>query len=222
MTHDLWTDVDAYIVDTLHAGDHDVEAALLAGDAAGLPAIAVSPPHGKLLYLLARLARAERILEIGTLGGFSAIWLARALPPTGQLVTLELEPSHARVARESLDRAGVGDRTEVRVGPAAASLKSMIADGEAMFDMVFIDADKEGYPAYLESAMQLTRTGSVIVADNTVRDGAVRDADSSDAAVRAVRRYNAMVAADARLTGTAIQTVGLKGYDGFTIAVRCD
>lgn len=218
--HDIWTAVDEYIVSTLHQDERETEAALASSEAEGLPAIAVSPPHGKLLFLLASMVRAERILEIGTLGGFSAIWLARALSSDGKLVTLELEQHHADVARAALVAAGQASKVDIRVGPAQDTLKTMVTQREAAFDFIFIDADKEGYPAYLEAVLDLSRPGTVIVADNTVRDGAVADGHSTDPSVQAVRRYNAMVAADPRLTGTSIQTVGAKGYDGFTIAVR--
>jgi len=218
MTTDLWTRVDRYIADLFMPRDAALEAALDASAAAGLPAISVSAPHGKLLHLLAGIQGARSILEVGTLGGYSTIWLARALPPGGRLVTLELSPAHAAVARDNIDRAGLSDRVDLRIGPAADSMRRLIDDRHEPFDFIFIDADKTGYPEYLSFALGLSRHGTVIVADNMVRGGAVADAASDDPRVQAVRRYNAMVAADARLAAISIQTVGVKGYDGFTLA----
>lgn len=187
--------------------------------AAGMPQIQVSATLGRFLNLQARTMGARRILEIGTLAGYSSIWLARALPADGRLITLELEPRHAEVARGNLTRAGLADVAEVRVGPAADSLRAMVADNFAPFDMVFIDADKDGYPEYLEWSLKLARPGTLIVADNVVRGGAIIDADSSDGRVQGVRRFNEMLARDPRLDATILQTVGVKGYDGIAYAL---
>jgi len=219
MPKELWTAVDTYITDLLIRPDPDLDAALESSATAGLPAISVSHPQGKWLYLLARMRGARAILEIGTLGGFSAIWLARALPKDGRLITLEIEPKNAEIARANLKRAGVANQVEVRIGAARDSLEQMVRQGEGPFDLIFIDADKVGYPAYLELSLQLSRPGTVIVADNVVRDGAVRDPASEDENVQAVRTYNAMLAAEPRVTATVIQTVGSKGYDGFAVAL---
>ncbi len=214
-----WHAVDRYIEAALIGPDPVLEAALDAADQAGLPAIAVSPAQGKLLHLLARLQGARTILEIGTLGGYSTIWLARALPPDGWLVSLELDPRHAEVARANIARAGLDERVEVRVGPASESLARLADDGDGRFDLVFIDADKEGYPDYLGWALRLTRPGSLIVADNVVRGGAVIDPADADPRVQAVRRFIELVAAEPRLDATVIQTVGSKGYDGLALAL---
>lgn len=216
---DTWTAVDRYVTDLLVGKDDALASALAASDAAGLPSIAVSPPQGKLLHLLARAAGARNILEIGTLGGYSTIWLARALPPDGRMVTLEYDPKHADVARSNVARAGLGDRVEVRVGRAMDSLPQLVAEGRGPFDVVFIDADKVGYPEYLTWSLKLSKPGTMIIADNVVRNGAVADATSTDAAVQAVRRYNAMLAAEPRVSATIVQTVGSKGYDGLAIAI---
>lgn len=186
--------VDRYIEALLVPRDEALEEGLRRAGAAGLPAIAVSPNEGKLLHLLARMTRAARILEIGTLGGYSTTWLARALPPGGRLVSLELEPRNAEVARENLARAGVAERVEIRVGPAAASMREMVARQEAPFDLVFIDADKAGYPEYVELSLRLSRPGTVILADNVVRNGRVTDPAAGDPAVAAVRAFNARLA----------------------------
>jgi len=219
MNQERWTAVDGYLSDLLVAPDESLEAALRASAAGGLPAIQVAANQGKLLHLLARLKEARTILEVGTLGGYSTIWLARALPPDGRLVTLELDPRHAQVARANLEHAGLAELVEIRVGPASESLAHLVAEGGGPFDLVFIDADKEGYPDYLGWALRLTRPGSLIVADNVVRGGAVMDAADSDPRVRAVRRFLEMVAAEPRLAATVIQTVGSKGYDGLAFAL---
>jgi predicted O-methyltransferase YrrM len=219
MDQERWTAVDGYLSDLLVAPDESLEAALRASAAGGLPAIQVAANQGKLLHLLARLKEARTILEVGTLGGYSTIWLARALPPDGRLVTLELDPRHAQVARANLEHAGLAELVEIRVGPASESLAHLVAEGGGPFDLVFIDADKEGYPDYLGWALRLTRPGSLIVADNVVRGGAVMDAADSDPRVRAVRRFLEMVAAEPRLAATVIQTVGSKGYDGLAFAL---
>jgi predicted O-methyltransferase YrrM len=218
MTHDpLWTTVDSYIDEQLVRAEPAISDALDASVAAGLPTIAVTPAQGKLLSLLVRAMRAERVLEIGTLGGYSTIWLASGLPASGHVLTLELDPGHAAVAQQNLEHANVADRVEIRVGPAAESLRQLAADEVAPFDFVFIDADKTGYPEYLRLALPLVRKGSVIVADNVVREGAVGDAASTDANVRAVRTFHDLIARDQHLDATTIQTVGAKGYDGFTM-----
>jgi predicted O-methyltransferase YrrM len=211
----IWEEVDGYISDMLVRPDEALQAALAASDAAGLPAINVSPAHGKLLWLLARMLDAKRILEIGTLGGYSAIWLARGLAPGGRLVTLEAVEKHAAVARQNLERAGVAQTVDVRVGPALATLPQL----EGPFDLSFIDADKQNNAEYFRWALRLSRPGSVIVVDNVVREGAVADARSRDAAVLGVRKLNELIAAEPRVAATAIQTVGIKGYDGFAVAL---
>ena len=219
MSQDRWTAVDSYINDLLVRPDAALEAALEGSEAAGLPAIQVAANQGKLLHLLVRLQGARTILEVGTLGGYSTIWLARALPPDGRLVTLELDPTHAEVASANIARAGLVARVEVRVGPASESLSRLTQEGVEPFDMVFIDADKEGYPDYLDWALRLTRPGSLIVADNVVRGGALMDPASSDPRVQAVRRFIELVAAEPCLDATVIQTVGSKGYDGLAFAL---
>jgi predicted O-methyltransferase YrrM len=214
-----WTQVDDYLVSLLSPSDEALAGALADSDAAGLPAIAVAPNQGKMLLLLAQISGARRILEIGTLGGYSTISLARALPLDGHLLTLELEAAHARVARINLDRAGLGTLVDVRVGPATESLRSLVAEGEEPFDFIFIDADKEGYPEYLELSLALARPGTVIVADNIVRNGEVVNPDSHDPRVQGVRLFLELTAADPRVSATALQTVGSKGYDGFALLV---
>jgi predicted O-methyltransferase YrrM len=219
VTELLWTSVDQYYSDALVKPDAILDAALRDSDAAGLPPINVTPNQGKFLHLMARICGARAILEIGTLGGYSTIWLARALPDGGRLVTLEAEPRHADVARANIARAGLADRVEVRVGRALDTLPQLEADGVGPFDLVFIDADKPSNPDYVEWALKITRPGSVIIVDNVVRDGAVADSASEDSAVLGVRRMNELIAADQRLTATAIQTVGSKGYDGILVAL---
>jgi predicted O-methyltransferase YrrM len=213
-----WSAVDDYIVDKLVAGVRP-EGVLEANAAAGLPAIDVSPAQGKFLYLLAKSSRAQRILEIGTLGGYSTIWLARALPPQGDLVTLEVDPRHAEVARLNLQTAGVAERVEVRVGPALDSLAALASEEGEPFDFVFIDADKEHNADYVLAAISLASAGALIVVDNVVRGGRVLDDRSTDPVVLGTRRLYDMLAAEARLEATAIQTVGAKKWDGFIIAV---
>jgi predicted O-methyltransferase YrrM len=211
----LWDDVDRYISDTLVQPDAVLAAALEASAAAGLPAISVSPAHGKLLWLLARMLGAKRILEIGTLGGYSAIWLARGLAPGGRLITLEALEKHAAVARATLQRAGLASIVDVRVGKALDTLPQL----EGPFDLAFIDADKQNNAEYFRWALKLSRPGGVIVVDNVVRDGALIDARSRDAAVQGVRRLYELMAAEPRIAATAVQTVGVKGYDGFAVAL---
>ena len=216
MTQATWSAVDRYLAGLFVPHDPALDAALAASAAAGLPAINVSPTHGKLLHLLARLRGARRILEIGTLGGYSAIWLARALPPDGRLITLEAVAKHVEVARANIQRAGLSDRVDLRLGKALETLPALVA--EAPFDLVFIDADKQSNPDYVAWALKLTAPGSVIILDNVVRSGAVA-AQVDDPAVKGVQRANEMLAREPRLMSTAIQTVGEKGYDGFAVAL---
>jgi predicted O-methyltransferase YrrM len=213
-----WAEVDRYLTELFVPSDPALDAAIRASAEAGLPEIQVSPPQGKLLQLLAQIRGTRRILEIGTLGGYSTIWLARAMRPGGRLITLEIRPHHAAVARANLVHAGVGDRVEVREGPASESLQRMVEERVDPFDLIFIDADKPGYPEYLAWSLRLARRGSVIVADNVVRSGAVADAGSGDPNVQGIRRFHEMLAAEPRVSATAIQTVGSKGYDGFALA----
>jgi predicted O-methyltransferase YrrM len=215
----IWSEVDRYFGDLLSPGDQALDAALEANAAAGLPTIDVTWFLGKFLGLLVRISGARRVLEIGTLGGYSTIWMARALPDDGHIVSLELDPHHAEVACSNLSNAGVLDRVDLRVGQAIDSLQALHATGVAPFDLVFIDADKAGYPDYLEWALRLSHPGTVIVADNVVRDGKVVEADSADPNIQGVRRFTELVAAEPRLSATVLQTVGSKGYDGFALAV---
>ena len=217
MSQEQWTAVDRYITDTLLSPDAALEAALKTSADAGLPLINVTPNQGKLLQLLAQAQGARNILEVGTLGGYSTIWLARALPAGGRLITLEFEPKHAEVARANIARAGLSDVVELRVGPALEMLPQLAAERRGPFDFIFIDADKANYPGYFTWALKLSRRGTLIVADNVVRKGAVIDADSKDPLVQGVRRFHELVAAEPRVSATAIQTVGDKGYDGFTL-----
>ncbi|MEN3307432.1 MAG: hypothetical protein V7603_3634 [Micromonosporaceae bacterium] len=219
MMKEQWTAVDAYFTDRLAPPDPVLEAALAASDAAGLPPINVAPNQGKLLELLARVRGARTILELGTLGGYSTIWLGRTLIPDGRMVTLEAQPRHAEVARANLARAGLADIVEVRVGPALETLPKLAADGVGPFDLIFLDADKISYPEYLTWSLRLSRPGTLIVADNVVRGGTVTDARSRDESVHGLRRFTDMLAAEPRVTATAIQTVGSKGYDGFALAI---
>ncbi|MET9427057.1 MULTISPECIES: O-methyltransferase [unclassified Streptomyces] len=225
MTHDQtqdpqvrWNAVADYLTDMLAPPDEALSAALAASDAAGLPAIAVTPADGKLLHLLARTQGARTILEIGTLGGYSAIWLARALPADGRLITLEYNPAHADVARANLAHAGLDAVAEVRTGAALDTLPVLAEEGAGPFDLVFIDADKQNNARYVEWALRLTRPGSLIVVDNAVRGGAILDETSTDPAVRGTREMYDLVARDPRLDATAVQTVGRKGYDGMLLA----
>ncbi|TQF01407.1 O-methyltransferase [Kitasatospora acidiphila] len=217
MTQQQWTEVDAYLEQALIGEDPALAAALATSAKAGLPEIAVSPTQGKLLHLLSLTAGARRILEIGSLGGYSAIWMARALPAGGRLISLELSPANAAVARANLHEAGLEKVAEVRTGRAADSLAELVDEGAEPFDLVFIDADKPSIPDYVEWSLKLTKPGSLIIVDNVVRNGKVADAESTDASVLGIRRMHEMVAADPRMTGTAVQTVGTKGYDGFTL-----
>jgi predicted O-methyltransferase YrrM len=215
MSESLWTEVDQYIGDTLVQPDAALEAALAASDRAGLPSIAVSAAQGRLLQVLARTVDAKAILEVGTLGGYSTIWLARGLAPGGRLVSLEIDPRNADVARANLARAGLADRAEVRLGPALEEMPKL----EGPFDLTFIDADKQSNADYFAWALKLSRRGSLIVVDNVVRHGAVIDAKSRDANVQGVRRLFDVIADEPRVIATAVQTVGEKGYDGFAVAV---
>lgn len=219
MTQELWSAVDSYIVDTLLDADDALDAAIKASDDAGLPSIQVSAPQGKFMYLLARVHGAKRILEVGTLGGYSTIWLARALPAGGKLVTMEIDPKHAEVATANVRRAGLGDKVEVLVGNARELLPELERRNEAPFDLTFIDADKASIPFYFESARRMSRPGSLILVDNVVREGAVIQADSDDVSVQGVRKLNDMLSGDASVEATVLQTVGVKGYDGLAIAL---
>ena len=219
MSDALWTAVDDYIVGHLIGADAALDAALVANEAGGLPPIDVSAAQGKMLHLLARMAGARRILEVGTLGGYSTIWLARALPEDGRLVTLELEPHHADVARGNVAVAGFAGKVDIRVGPAIESLDAMIAADEKPFDFIFIDADKPSNVAYLRAALALGRPGTTIVVDNVIREGGVPDVASDDDRIRGTRALFEAVAAEPRLSATAVQTVGAKKWDGFLLAV---
>lgn len=217
MNPEQWAAVDRYIVDRLVPQDEALVAAVRDSVAAQLPAIAVSATQGKFLQLIARMIGARSILEIGTLGGYSTIWLARALPVGGRLVTLELDPKHAEVARGNLARAGLSGLVDVQVGRAVDTLARLAAEQRSPFDLIFIDADKESTAEHFTAAMALARSGTVIIVDNVVRNGAVADATSSDPSVQGIRRFNELVARDSRVSATALQTVGSKGYDGFAL-----
>ena len=219
MSEDQWTEVDRYFSEHLLGADPVLEWATEAATAAGLPPIAVSPNQGKFLQMLARIVDATGILEVGTLAGYSTIWLARALKPGGRLVTLEIDPKHAEVARSNIERAGLDKVVEVRIGSAVDTLPELAAERRGPFDFIFIDADKPNIPTYFEWALKLSRAGTLIVVDNVVRDGAVADPQSQDPSVQGVQRFVEMLGRDSRASGTAIQTVGLKGYDGFAIVL---
>lgn len=212
-----WAAVDDYLTDLFVPADATLDQALRVSQAAGLPSIQVSPLQGKLLHLLAKSIAARRILEIGTLGGYSTIWLARALPPEGLLITLELDPKHAAVARENLAGAGVSERVEIHLGQALESLARLVEENQPPFDLIFIDADKPNYPAYFDWSLKLSHPGTLIVADNIIRKGRIIEAQSEDANVQGMRRFLERVAAEPRVTVTALQTVGSKGYDGFAL-----
>jgi predicted O-methyltransferase YrrM len=217
----VWTQVDNYFGNLLAPAhtDDELDAALQANEQAGLPQIDVTRLQGKFLEFLVRISGARRILEIGTLGGYSTIWLARALPGDGRIVSLELDPHHAEVARANLENAGVLDSVDLIVGPAIDTLPTLKNSAAAPFDLIFIDADKQSYPQYLHWALKLSRPGTVIVADNVVREGKVIQMDSDDPNVQGVRRFTELLAAEPRLSATVLQTVGVKGYDGFALAV---
>jgi predicted O-methyltransferase YrrM len=217
MAYESWVLVDEYLAGRLVPPDEVLEAAVKVGIDAGMPQIQVSPTQGKFLYLLARMLGAGRILEIGTLAGYSTIWLGRALPPDGRLVSLEVNPTHAEVARANLRRAGLDGIVQVRVGQALDSLAVLAQEGVGPFDLVFVDANKDQIPEYVAWALRLSRPGTVLVVDNVVRSGAVIDETSADANIRGIRRMFELVAAEPRLEATALQTVGVKGYDGFAL-----
>jgi predicted O-methyltransferase YrrM len=219
MPNDQWSKVDDYITDVLVKPDAALDRALETSHAAGLPAIAVAPGYGKLLHVLARLVNARAILEIGTLGGYSAIWMARALQPGGRLISLEFDPKHAELARANLANAGVDRLVDVRIGPALEALPKIAVEGIAPFDLIFIDADKPNTAEYFRWALRLARVGSLIVVDNVVRNGEVANAATTDTAVQGMRRFMEIAAAERRVIATALQTVGSKGYDGFSIAL---
>jgi predicted O-methyltransferase YrrM len=218
MSKELWTAVDRYIADSLVPSDTVLESCLASMAAAKLPAIQVSPAQGKLLFLLAQIAGAAKILELGTLGGYSTLWLARALPPGGRLITLEADAKHAQVAAANFARAGFEDRIELRLGRAIDTLPRLAEDGSGPFDLIFIDADKPSIPQYLDWALKLSHPGSVLIIDNVIRDGALADAANRDPNVQGVRRLHELLAKEPRVVATTIQTVGSKGYDGFTLA----
>jgi predicted O-methyltransferase YrrM len=216
---ELWAAVDRYFGGLLAPEDEALTASIEANREAGLPSIDVPALLGKFLHLMVRVRGARNVLEIGTLGGYSTIWLARALPAGGQLVTLEIDPRHAEIARHNLERAGVLERVQITIGPAIDSLSALYEGAVEPFDLIFIDADKKSLPEYLEWSLKLSRPGTVIIADNVVRDGKVLDADSADADIQGVRRMTEMMASNPRLNATAIPTVGARGYDGFAIAM---
>ena len=217
MSKETWRAVDDYLEVLFLPDDPALTETLRASEAESLDPIAVTPMQGQLLNLMVQMHGAKRVLELGTLGGYSTICMARALPEDGELVTLELEPRHAEVARRNIDGAGLGDKVDIRVGLALDSLKAMVAAGEVPFDFVFMDANKDGYPAYLAEILKLVEKGAVIIADNVIRDGAVLDEASAEPYVVGIRRFNEMVQAEPRLTAAAVQTVGAKGYDGFAM-----
>jgi predicted O-methyltransferase YrrM len=214
-----WTDVDEYLTDLLIPSDPALEAAIEDSDAAGLPAISVTPTQGKLLWLFARLIGAHKILELGTLGAYSTIWLARALPESGRLITVEASPEHAKVATANLQRAGLSDRVQLRVGRGLDQLPILASEGVGPFDLIFIDADKVNTADYFVWALRLSRPGTLIITDNVIRKGAVADAESKDANVAGMRRFFEVLAKEKGVSATAIQTVGSKGYDGFALAI---
>ena len=215
----LWDRVDAYLTDTFVPSEDAFAAALADSEKAGLPAIQVSPPQGRLLELLARALHARQILEIGTLGGYSTLWLARGLAPGGRIVTLEVDPKHAEVARRTFERAGRSGAIELRLGAALETLPRMVEERAGPFDMIFVDADKPNLPDYFSWSLRLSRPGTLIVVDNVVREGDVVDAGSADASVQGVRRMNERIAAEPRVSGTTLQTVGGKGYDGLAFVL---
>jgi len=217
MAQDQWTAVDSYIEKLFIAPDFALEAALDSSKAAGLPTINVSPAQGKLLHLLARVQAARKVLELGTLGGYSTIWLARALPADGRLISLEIDPKRAEIARANIARAELASVVEIRVGRATDSMQRLLAESSGPFDLIFIDADKPGYAEYLTWSLKLSRPGTLILADNVVRKGAVADPASTDENVQGIRKFNEALAAEKRVTTSVIQTVGSKGYDGLAL-----
>jgi predicted O-methyltransferase YrrM len=216
---DTFSAVDRFVSETIVEEDEGLRGAVAAAEEAGLPSIQVSPPQGKLLQMLVRMVSAERILEFGTLGGYSAILMARALREGGRLISLEASPDYAEVARQSIEKAGVGEKVEVRVGPALEALPALEEEGAGPFDLVFIDADKVNTPNYFAWALDRTRPGGLIVADNVVRDGSLADGDAADEATQAQRRLHEMLSDEPRVSATTLQTVGVKGYDGFLLAL---
>jgi predicted O-methyltransferase YrrM len=219
MTQELWSKVDDYINESLVPGDAALENAVKKSNEAGLPQIQVSPSQGKLLHVLARTIGARRILEIGTLGGYSTIWLARALPADGKVVTLEASPKHAEVAKGNIAAAGLAGKVELRLGPALETLPKIAAEKQPPFDFIFIDADKKSMPEYFDWALKLSRKGSLIFSDNVVRSGGVADAASTDPDIQGVRRFYEALHSETRVCATAVQTVGGKGYDGYALAL---
>jgi len=219
MNEPLWTFVDDYITSLFVPPDPVLQETLATSEVAELPSISVAPNEGKLLMLLAQLCGARNILEIGTLGGYSTIWLARGMAPGGTLITLEANPKHSEVARANIARAGLTEVVEIRLGPAIETLAQLAADSHDPFDLIFIDADKENYPAYLVASLKLSRRGTLIIADNVIRDGEVTNPESSDPRVQGARRFNQLLADEPRVRATAIQTVGRKGHDGMAVAI---
>jgi len=216
---DVWRKVDSFFTDALISADPALGAALAANREGGLPAIDVTPLQGRFLEILLRSTGAKRVLEIGTLGGYSTIWMARAIESSGRVITLELDQHHAAIARRNLKEAGVADRVDLRVGPASESLAALVDQNTTPFDFIFIDADKAGYPDYIQWSLKLSRPGTLIIADNVVRDGKVIDPNDPDANIHGVLRFTDIVAAEPRLSTTVMQTVGSKGYDGFAISI---
>jgi predicted O-methyltransferase YrrM len=216
---ETWADVDLYFSQRLIGPDPALDAALRANREADLPPIDVTPLQGRFLELLVRMTKARRVLELGTLGGYSTMWLARGLPSDGRIVTLELEPRHAEVARANLKRGGLLERVELRVGPATEHLRALVAEGAPPFDLIFIDADKAGYPEYLDWSLKLSQPGTILVGDNVVREGRVIQADTRDPHIQGVRSFTELVGSEPRLMATVLQTVGSKGYDGFALAL---
>jgi len=216
---EVWKKVDNFFTDALIPADAALDAVVAANRNAELPAIDVTPLQGKFLELLIRATGAKRVLEMGTLGGYSTIWLARAVGEDGKVITLEREKRHAEIAQRNFDNAGVAKRVELRIGPASKSLAGLVAEKTAPFDFIFIDADKASYPEYIDWSLKLSRPGTLIIADNVVRDGKVIDPENPDPNIKGVRRFTEMVAAEPRLSATVLQTVGSKGYDGFAIAM---
>lgn len=219
MNQAQWTAVDQYINSLLVPSDPALDSAVQASAAAGLPTIQVAPNQGKLLHILAKLVNAKNILEIGTLGGYSTTWLARALPADGKLITIEFDPKHAKVAQANIEKAGLAKAVELRLGKALDILPQLADEKRGPFDLIFVDADKANIPAYFTWSLKLSRPGSVIIVDNVIRDGKIVDASSTDVNVQGVRQFYDMLAKEKRVTATAIQTVGSKGYDGLAIAV---
>lgn len=219
MDEQRWTQVDDYITSTLGLSDAALDAAVAKAEAAQLPPIAVTAPQGMLLQLIAQIQKARRILELGTLGGYSTIFLARALPPQGRLISLELKANCAQAARASLESAGLADSVEVRETPAMEGLEALQAEGVEPFDLIFLDADKAPTAEYFQHALELSRPGTIIIADNVVRDGQLGDPGTADASAQGMRRFHDVLAQEPRVSATTIQTVGAKGYDGFTIVL---